>query len=132
MLKRYMHKRERHLAMLNDNRTVRPFEWGTEFIGHERDAEDPHELFSRFSRETIENSDEYFAIPTHIDFTQSEPSAVAGGSLLQDEERADRLQPPATADGSDLYAIGGYKNFKTSPKRAAHADSSWRASGISA
>jgi len=50
MLKRYMHKRERHLAMLNDNRVVRPFEWGTEFIGHERDAADPHKLFAEFSR----------------------------------------------------------------------------------
>ena len=37
MLKRYMHKRERHLAMLNDNRVVRPFEWGLEFIGEDAD-----------------------------------------------------------------------------------------------
>jgi pimeloyl-ACP methyl ester carboxylesterase len=32
MLKSYMHKRERHFAMLNDNRIVRPFEWGPEYI----------------------------------------------------------------------------------------------------
>ena len=32
MLKRYMHNRERHLAMLDDNRMVQPFDWGTEFI----------------------------------------------------------------------------------------------------
>ena len=68
MLKRYMHKRERHFAMLNDNRVVRPFEWGTEFIGHETDAQDPHELFSKFSADTIANSDEYFSIPKKFDF----------------------------------------------------------------
>ena len=71
MLKRYMHKRERHLAMLNDNRVVRPFEWGTEFIGHERDAADPHELFAEFSKKTIEDSEEYFAIPSDHHFTLS-------------------------------------------------------------
>lgn len=68
MLKRYMHKRERHLAMLNDNRQVRPFEWGTEFIGHERDAENAHDLFLDFSRKAIEGSDEYFSFPSINDF----------------------------------------------------------------
>ena len=32
MLKWYMHRRERYFAMLGDNRVVRPFELGTEFI----------------------------------------------------------------------------------------------------
>jgi len=86
MLKRYMHNRERRLAMLNDNRVVRPFEWGTEFIGHERDETEPHDLFAEYSAKTIANSDEYFAIPKSFDFTlgsllhRSEPGAVATGS----------------------------------------------------
>src|SRR5687767_11251975 len=81
MLKRYMHKRERHLAMLNDNRLVRPFEWGTEFIGEDRDADDPHRLFAEFSRKAIENSEEYFAVPSQHDFTltpRSHRSAADG------------------------------------------------------
>src|SRR5687767_5473013 len=97
MLKRYMHRRERHLAMLNDNRVVRPFEWGTEFIGHERDADDPHRLFAEYSAETIANSDEYFSIPSISDFTLSEPPAVAGGLLPSNNlQSTDRRQPPAT------------------------------------
>jgi hypothetical protein len=32
MLRRYMHNRERHFAMLNANRVVREFGWGTEFV----------------------------------------------------------------------------------------------------
>src|SRR5215204_5169513 len=86
MLKRYMHKRERYFAMLNDNRVVRPFEWGTEFIGHEADAADPHELFRAYSAETIANSNECFSIPSTVDFhvegwrQESVPSASAGGS----------------------------------------------------
>ena len=78
MLKRYMHNRERHLAMLNDNRVVRPFEWGTEFIGHEADAEDPHRLFAEFSAKTIAQSEEYFAVASEHDFSlhESEPQAA--------------------------------------------------------
>src|SRR5687767_4468681 len=102
MLKRYMHKRERHLAMLNDNRVVRPFEWGLEFIGEDADADDPQRLFSEFSKRVIENSEEYFAIPKHYDFTvrslrgESVSSASADGSAPKN--------PPADADGTDKIA----------------------------
>jgi hypothetical protein len=68
MLKRYMHKRERYFAMLNDDRVVRPFEWGLEFIGEDPDALDPHAVLSKFSAETIANSDEYFSIPESFEY----------------------------------------------------------------
>lgn len=80
MLKRYMHKRERHLAMLNDNRVVRPFEWGTEFAGGDADESDPHKFFTEFSKHAVEKSDEYFSIPAIDDFAL-EPGRVAGGDL---------------------------------------------------
>jgi hypothetical protein len=108
-----MHKRERHFAMLNDNRVVRPFEWGTEFIGHESDAEDPHEIFRKFSADTIANSDEYFSIPGITDFALSvrpaaagellsEPGAVATGSPRSG--RTTKGDPVAIAPGSDKAA----------------------------
>jgi hypothetical protein len=68
MLKRYMHKRERYFAMLGDDRVVRPFEWGTEFIAEDADGSDPHKLFREFSRRTIENSDDFFFPPAVKDF----------------------------------------------------------------
>src|SRR5690606_4777064 len=58
MLKRLMHKRERHYAMLNDNRGVRPFEWGTEFLPVESAGSDPREVFANHTREVITASDE--------------------------------------------------------------------------
>ena len=96
-----MHRRERHLAMLNDNRVVRPFEWGTEFIGHEADAEDPKDLFAEFSRKTIEDSDEYFSVPAKVDFhlvgspQDSEPKAPDPGIRNSDPgfELRDRTDP---------------------------------------
>src|SRR5262249_31728198 len=63
MLKRYMHKRERYFAMLNDNRVVRPFEWGAEFIGENANGSDPRHLFEEFSRKAVASSSDYFALP---------------------------------------------------------------------
>jgi len=80
MLKRYMHKRERHLAMLNDNRVVRPFEWGLEFIGEDPNAEDPHAVFSKFVTKTIAERDGNFAIPEKVDFS------IGLASALKDSE----------------------------------------------
>ncbi|HYJ92664.1 MAG TPA: hypothetical protein VEV84_15245 [Pyrinomonadaceae bacterium] len=51
--------------MLNDNRVVRPFEWGTEFISSSSNNADPRYLFEEFSRTTIATSDEYFALPAN-------------------------------------------------------------------
>ncbi|MEP7147746.1 MAG: hypothetical protein ABI857_02575 [Acidobacteriota bacterium] len=123
MLKRYMHKRERHFAMLNDNRVVRPFEWGTEFIGHERDAADPHEIFNRFSAETIANSDEYFSIPKSFEYRLqatllSEPRAVATGSP-QDVPPA-KGNPVATAPGSDKNPPATAPGSDKNPPAIAH------------
>src|SRR6478609_3680158 len=98
MLKRYMHKRERYFAMLNDDRVVRPFEWGLEFIGEDPDATDPHAVMSKFSAETIANSDEYFSIAKNIEFHESEPGAVATGSPANPEST--QGNPVATAPGS--------------------------------
>jgi hypothetical protein len=63
MLKRYMHKRERYFAMLNDNRVVRPFEWGIEFVSNKNNGADPRRVFEEFSRATVAASEEYFALP---------------------------------------------------------------------
>lgn len=63
-----MHRRERYFAMLNDNRVIRPFEWGTEFIADHPNGEDPRKLFSEYSKRTVENSDEFFFDPKTADF----------------------------------------------------------------
>lgn len=68
MLKRYMHKRERYFAMLNDNRIVRPFEWGTEFITENPNGDDPTKLFAEYSKKTVANSDEFFFSPEIADY----------------------------------------------------------------
>ena len=74
-----MHKRERHFAMLNDNRVVRPFEWGTEFITDHMNGDDPRKLFAEHSKTLIENSDEFFFKPDVRDYSlQSFPTYKRG------------------------------------------------------
>jgi len=63
-----MHRRERHFAMLNDNRVVRPFEWGTEFIAVNANGSDPRKLFLEFSKNALANSGEFFLKPEIKDF----------------------------------------------------------------
>src|ERR1043165_5667582 len=63
MLQRYMHRRERYFAMLNDNRVVRPFEWGIEFIDVNANGADPRQFFRESSRATVASSEDYFALP---------------------------------------------------------------------
>lgn len=68
MLKRWMHKKERYFAMLNDNRVVRPFEWGTEFIVDNPNGSDPMKLFRQHSENVLKNSDEFFYLSEVKDF----------------------------------------------------------------
>lgn len=76
MLKRYMHNKERHFAMLDDNRVAHPFDWGTEYITDHANGDDPRKLFSDFSRNTLANSDEFFFSPI-INNYQDEKSGTA-------------------------------------------------------
>jgi pimeloyl-ACP methyl ester carboxylesterase len=64
MLKRFMHNRERHYASLGDNRVVRPFEWGTEFVDENaNNVGDPRQIFRKYSQKVLANSDEFFFSP---------------------------------------------------------------------
>jgi pimeloyl-ACP methyl ester carboxylesterase len=68
MLKKWMHKSERYHAMLDDDRVVHPFGWGTEFITSNANGDDPKKLFSEYSRKSVENSDEFFFLPEISDY----------------------------------------------------------------
>lgn len=63
-----MHNRERHFAMLNDNRTVRPFEWGDEFVIERRNGESPAEALSRYSETVLVDTDAHFGVGDDPEF----------------------------------------------------------------
>jgi hypothetical protein len=77
MIKRLIHDWERKLALRDNNRVVRDFEWGTEFLdaasfGHHGDSVSPtwgngtraRELLFQFNERAIENSERFFGLST--------------------------------------------------------------------
>jgi hypothetical protein len=65
-----MHARERKYAFHDNNRHVRPFEWGTEFLdGEARDrAEDPRALLRTHTERVMRESADFFALPPVTDY----------------------------------------------------------------
>ena len=76
MLKRWMHKRERYFAFLNDNRVVHPFGWGLEFVNENANGVDPRRFFREYTKRVLANSDEFFNSPEINDFKLRTPNNV--------------------------------------------------------
>lgn len=68
MLRRYIHRRERYLAMLNDDRIVRPFAWGGEFLGLNINGRQPGEAIRKYATESFQDSERFFHLPEIADF----------------------------------------------------------------
>ena len=81
MLKRFYHNRERHYAMLNDNRVVRDFEWGTEFVkenSNGANGKDPRQTFRNYTKSILANSDEFFFAPQITDYKLNQTTQDSG------------------------------------------------------
>ncbi len=63
-----MHSRERHFAMVDDDRVVHPFDWGTEYITANANGDDPRKLFRDYSKQMVAQSEEFFFSPEISDF----------------------------------------------------------------
>jgi hypothetical protein len=92
MLKRYMHNRERYLSTLGNDRVVHDFDWGVEFVTDHPNGDDPREFFREYSKNVLENSDEFFFSPEISDFhleDRLQPADPVDKSLLQQVLEAD-------------------------------------------
>ena len=63
MIARTFHAWERRLASVDQNRIIRPFEWGLDWLGLTRDSADPAAALSRYSSGVMAASDEFYAAP---------------------------------------------------------------------
>lgn len=115
MLKRYMHRRERYFVELNDNRVVRPFEWGSEFISPDT-AGDPKDLFAQYSRAAVENSDEFYALPLN-----------ALNDLATDGREVTWQSSVATVDESNNTVYSHFFPFDRNKKSAVVVLPHWNA-----
>jgi dienelactone hydrolase len=63
-----MHRREVAYHERDNNRLVRPFEWGLSFISDHVNGDDPREVLRRHTRAAMERSDLFYALPEINDF----------------------------------------------------------------
>lgn len=63
MITHAFHAWERRLAFADDNRIVRPFEWGLDWLGLDPSAADPAAAVAGWSSRTMQATDEFYAAP---------------------------------------------------------------------
>ena len=66
-----MHARERWYHARDNNRMVRPFEWGLQFVTDHVNGDDPRDVMRRHTEKAMGSSDEFYALPEINDFNLS-------------------------------------------------------------
>ena len=72
LFKNYMHRRERAFYERDNNRVVRPFEWGLPFIVDHVNGDDPRHVLDRHTENVLQNSVAFFDLPPINDFQLTE------------------------------------------------------------
>jgi dienelactone hydrolase len=65
---KYMHQRERWYHQRDNNRLVRPFEWGLPYVLDHVNGEDPRNVLAQHTARVMQASDEFYALPEISDF----------------------------------------------------------------
>jgi hypothetical protein len=71
----FFHNWERQLASVDNNRLVRPFQWGQEWIGAPADDPNPAQTLLEWSKRSVADHDSFFAVEPATD------ASVTGGTL---------------------------------------------------
>lgn len=66
--KNYMYRRERWYHQRDNNRLVRPFEWGLPYIVDHVNGDDPRQLFRGHTQRVMQSSDEFYSLPDITDY----------------------------------------------------------------
>ena len=65
---RWMRAREIAHTRRDDNRVVRPFAWGAEFIREHANGEDPRAIFGEHTERVMARSEDFYALPEISDW----------------------------------------------------------------
>jgi dienelactone hydrolase len=63
-----MHRRERWYHERDNNRIVRPFEWGLPFVSDHVNGDEPRDFFRQFTRKVMQRTDEFYSLPEISDY----------------------------------------------------------------
>lgn len=64
----YMHRREHWYHQLDNNRLVRPFEWGLPFILDHVNGDDPRNVLLQHTERVMNASEDFYALPPVTDY----------------------------------------------------------------
>src|ERR1051326_6807972 len=64
----YIHRRERWYHDRDNNRLVRPFEWGLEYVLDHVNGDDPRHVLAQHTARVMQASDEFYALPQISDY----------------------------------------------------------------
>ena len=65
----YMHRRERWYHQRDNNRLVRPFEWGLSYITDHVNGDEPSEVLRQHTARIMNNSEDFYALPEISDYS---------------------------------------------------------------
>jgi dienelactone hydrolase len=72
--KNYMYRRERWYHQRDNNRLVRPLEWGLSYIVDHVNGDDPRELFRKHTERVMQSSDDFYSLPEITDYRLEDDS----------------------------------------------------------
>ncbi len=64
----YMYQRERWYHQRDNNRLVRPLDWGLSYIVDHVNGDDPRALFRQHTQRVMQSSEEFYALPEITDY----------------------------------------------------------------
>src|SRR5918994_771673 len=107
--KNYMYQRERWYHQRDNNRLVRPLDWGLSYIVDHVNGDDPRELFRQHTQRVMQASEDFYALPPITDYRLEGDqltwtSAVRTLSVENNTARA-RFFPEKRRNGKSRNAV---------------------------
>ena len=66
--RKYMHRRERWYHNRDNNRLVRPFDWGLPYVLEHVNGDDPRDVLTEHAASVMQSSDDFYALPDISDY----------------------------------------------------------------
>ncbi len=123
-----MHRRERWYHQRDNNRLVRPFDWGLSYVVDHVNGDDPREVFRNHTARVMHASEDFYALPPVTDYKLEQDqltwtSAIHTPSRENNLARA-RFFPANSSNGKRprnavVVCRSGTRSLRVTSKRVA-------------
>jgi dienelactone hydrolase len=117
-----MHAHERRIARRDDNRLVRPFEWGADYVGAHANGDDPRQLLARYAERALAHSDEFYALSPVGDYQLNDANLLTWPSAVHTPSPANN-----TVYAQFFPPAGQTQQARVRPRRAVVMLPHWNA-----